>query len=86
MDHGQIPFITSELFHSPTTNTTSTTALKKEEEDASMNAIEQNQRSILDRIIQAMRFLLVEKLEPLFIRQYCANIVTSPTVRSELYQ
>uniref|UniRef100_A0A7S2R0J3 Uncharacterized protein n=1 Tax=Eucampia antarctica TaxID=49252 RepID=A0A7S2R0J3_9STRA len=77
---GRIPEITVEFFSSPTQSD-----IKKDEDNNSMNATERKQRSILDSIIHALRFMHREKLEPQFIKRYRADIVTSPAVRENLY-
>ena len=46
---------------------------------------EARQKSILDSIIRALRFLHIDKLEPAFIKRYRQDIITSPAVRESLY-
>ena len=53
-----------------------------EEEDA----MEKAERTILDSIIYALRYMRGEKLEPEFIKRYRMDIVASPAVRDNLYR
>jgi len=50
-----------------------------------MDAIEAKQRTIVTSIIQALRYMHRENLEPDFIRKYREDYVTSPAVRANLY-
>ena len=50
-----------------------------------MDEMEKKQRNIVTSIIQALRYMHREKLEPDFIRKYREDYVTSPAVRANLY-
>lgn len=50
-----------------------------------MDEIQKKQREIITSIMQALRYMHLEKLEPEFIRKYRQDYVTSPSVRENLY-
>ena len=50
-----------------------------------MAALEKSQKSILDSIVHALRYMHRDKMEPNFIKQYHADYVTSPAVQENLY-
>jgi transcription elongation factor SPT6 len=50
-----------------------------------MDEMENKQKNIITSIIQALRYMHREKLEPDFIRKYREDYVTSPAVRGDLY-
>jgi transcription elongation factor SPT6 len=50
-----------------------------------MDEMEKKQRNIVTSIIQALRYMHREKLEPDFIRKYREDYVISPAVRANLY-
>ncbi len=68
---GRIPNIASEYFSANGTE--------------SMDSMEKRQELILDSIVQALRLMHCEKLEPAFVKRYRADIVASPAVRENLY-
>jgi len=51
-----------------------------------MEELEQRESSILQSIAHALRFMHVDKMEPAFIKRYRKDIVTSPSVRNNLYR
>lgn len=67
---GRIPEIASEYF-SPSEN---------------MEEMEKREEKIMSSVIHALRLLHVEKLEPIFIKRYREDVVTSPAVRKNLYK
>ena len=73
---GRIPKIATEFFSSPP-------VLGPEDDFATL--LQQSQRSVLDSIIYALRFMHVDKFEPDFIERYRADWVTSQAVRENLY-
>jgi transcription elongation factor SPT6 len=52
----------------------------------SMEELEQREKSILESIAHALRYMHVEKLEPAFIKRYRKDVITSPAVRENLYR
>jgi transcription elongation factor SPT6 len=50
-----------------------------------MDEIQKKQKEIITSIMQALRYMHQEKLEPEFIRKYRQDYVTSPAVRDSLY-
>jgi len=80
---GRIPSIASEFFNAIALDQN----FVKVEQDVAidLDSMPKNQKSILDSICYALRFMHREKLEPEFIRRYRADIVTSPAVRDHLY-
>jgi hypothetical protein len=67
---GRIPEIASEYF-SPSQN---------------MEEMEEREKKTMSSIVHALRLLHVEKLEPIFIKRYREDVVTSPAVRENLYK
>jgi hypothetical protein len=72
----RIPDIATEFFSPPPSLSLT--------EDLSA-ALEKCQKSILDSIVHALRYMHGDKLEPAFISRYRADYVTSPAVRENLY-
>lgn len=67
---GRIPEIASEYF-APTQST---------------EEMEDREKRVMNSIVQALRLLHVEKLEPAFIKRYREDLVSSPAVRENLYR
>ncbi|CAJ1945658.1 unnamed protein product [Cylindrotheca closterium] len=67
---GRIPEIASEYF-APTQN---------------MEEMEEREKRVMNSIVQALRLLHVDKLEPAFIKRYREDQVASPAVRENLYR
>ena len=84
----QIPEITAE-FIAPVPPK----PLKKDEMDDDdddddeeiKDPLERKQREILNSIIETLKFIHKDNLEPEFIKRYRADIVSSPAVRNNLY-
>jgi transcription elongation factor SPT6 len=72
----RIPDIATEFFSPPP-------SLSVTEDLAA--ALEKRQKSILESIVHALRYMHRHKLEPDFIKLYRADYVTSPAVRESLY-
>jgi hypothetical protein len=50
------------------------------------DVMEKADRSIIESIVYALRYMRGEKLEPEFISRYRMDVVTSPAVRNNLYR
>ncbi len=50
------------------------------------DVMEKADRTIIESIVYALRYMRGEKLEPEFIKRYRVDIVTSPAVRDNLYR
>jgi hypothetical protein len=51
----------------------------------SLGCLGERQKSILDSIVHALRYMHRDKMEPDFIKRYRADYVTSPAVQENLY-
>ena len=71
----RVPEISTEFFSPP---------VHGHDEDPA-EAVEKHQKSILNSIAHALRYMHKENLEPAFIKRYRADIVTSKAVRESLY-
>lgn len=72
----RIPDIATEFFSPPPSLSFT--------EDLSAT-LEKHQKSILDSIVHALRYMHRDKMEPDFVKRYRADYVTSPAVRENLY-
>jgi hypothetical protein len=68
---GKIPDIASEYF--------------SVSDQEGLEVLEQRQKAITDSIVHALRYMHNENLEPAFIKRYRKDIVTSPSVRENIY-
>jgi transcription elongation factor SPT6 len=51
-----------------------------------MEELEQREKSILESIAYALRYMHKDKLEPAFVKHYRKDVITSPAVRENLYR
>ena len=72
----RIPEISAEFFSAPS----------RDEEEQGEDGLNKKQRSVLDSIVQALRYMHLDHFEPAFIKRYRADIVVSKAVRENLYQ
>jgi hypothetical protein len=52
---------------------------------ANLEEIEKREKSVVNSIVHALRFLHNEKLEPAFIKRYRKDVITSQAVRKNIY-
>lgn len=52
---------------------------------SNLEEIEKREKSVVNSIVHALRYMHTEKLEPAFIKRYRKDIITSPAVRDNLY-
>ncbi|EED89929.1 SUPT6H,-like protein to suppressor of ty 6 [Thalassiosira pseudonana CCMP1335] len=76
---GKIPAIQSEYYAISATNLENPSAMDSDE-------VEKKERVILESIVNSLRYMRAEKLEPDFIKRYRMDYVTSPAVRDNLYR
>lgn len=76
---GKIPAIQSEYYAISATNLENPSAMDSDE-------VEKKERAILESIVNSLRYMRAEKLEPDFIKRYRMDYVTSPAVRDNLYR
>mmetsp|Transcript_20399 Transcript_20399/g.46293 ORF Transcript_20399/g.46293 Transcript_20399/m.46293 type:complete len:1687 (-) Transcript_20399:27-5087(-) len=82
----QVPDIAAEYIGPPPTAALrDEDAMDEDEEDDNVAAVKPHQQAILDSIVNALRYMKVERLEPEFIGTYRADTVTSSSVRNNLY-
>jgi hypothetical protein len=86
----KIPAFSSEIATAVSNATAAAAAASAGGENAMIpdtdDVMEKADRSIIESIVYALRYMRGEKLEPEFIKRYRMDIVTSPAVRDNLYR